>query len=79
MLTLSGISLELVMLLPKPQDYQYQSFYQLLYITVIFTLAGSSSHPIVVFREVLHLIELEFRDVGFRGEGKTAKPREKPL
>ena len=40
---------------------------------------GSSSHPKVVFREVLHPIELEFGNVDFRGERKTGELGEKPL
>ena len=40
---------------------------------------GSSTHPKVVFREVLHPIELEFGTVDFRGEGKIGEPGEKPL
>jgi len=33
----------------------------------------------VVFREVLHPIELEFGNVDFSGEGKTGEPGEKHL
>ena len=40
---------------------------------------GSSTHSKVVFREVLHPIELEFGNVDFWGEGKTGEPEEKPL
>ena len=40
---------------------------------------GSSTHSKVVFREVLHPIELEFGNVDFWGEGKTGEPGEKPL
>ena len=40
---------------------------------------GSSTHSKVVFREVLHPIEVEFGNVDFLGEGKTGEPGEKPL
>jgi len=40
---------------------------------------GSSTHLKVIFREVPHLIELEFGNVDFWGEGKTGEPGEKPL
>ena len=40
---------------------------------------ANSTYARRVFREVLHLIELEFGDVDFWGEGKTREPREKPL
>ena len=40
---------------------------------------GSSTHPKVVFREVLHPIKLEFGNVDFWGEGKTGEPGEKAL
>jgi len=40
---------------------------------------GSSAHAKVVFREVLHAIELEFRNVDILGEGKTGELSEKPL
>ena len=33
----------------------------------------------MVFREVLHSIELEFRNVDFWGEGETGEFLEKPL
>lgn len=33
----------------------------------------------VVFNMVLNPIKLEFRNVGFWGEGKTGETREKPL
>ena len=38
-----------------------------------------STHAKVVFTEVLHPIELEFRNDDIWGEGKTGEPREKPL
>ena len=40
---------------------------------------GSSTHTKVVFREVLHVVELKFENVAFWGEGKTRESREKPL
>ena len=48
-------------------------------IIIIDIYPGSSTHPKMVFREVLHPIELEFGTVDFLGEGKTEEPREKPL
>ena len=41
------------------------------------TYPGSSTHMKVVFREILHLIKLEFGNVDFWGEGKTREPWEK--
>ena len=46
--------------------------------TIIDIYPGSSTHPKVVFREVLHPIELEFGNVDFWGEGKTGEPGGKP-
>ena len=46
---------------------------------IIHIYPGNSTHPKVVFREVLHPIELEFGTVDFREEGKTREPGEKPL
>ena len=42
-------------------------------------MPGSSTHLKIVFREVLHPIDLEFGNVDFRGEGKTVEPGEKLL
>ena len=50
-------------------------FFQL----IIDIYTESSTHPKVVFREVLYPIELELRNVDFWGEGKTGEPGEKPL
>ena len=35
---------------------------------------GSSTHPKVAFREVLHPIKLEFGNIDFWGEGKPENP-----
>ena len=48
-------------------------------IIIIDIYPRSSTHIKVVFREVLHPIEVEFGNVDFLGEGKTREPGEKPL
>ena len=48
-------------------------------LIIIDIYPGISTHPKVVFREVLHPIKLKFRNVDFWGEGKTEEPGEKPL
>ena len=48
-------------------------------IIIIDIYPRSSTHIKVVFREVLHPIEVEFGNVEFWGEGKTREPGEKPL
>jgi len=66
--------------IPSPSYFAKRFGFFLLIIIIINDIyPGSSTHSKVIFREVLHAIELEFGNVDFWGEGKTREPREKPL